>query len=251
MMESQNRLSTGGVEATLGVGTAGRQHRRLRNGLVLLGILSVAGAVVFLVIRSRTTVAQVDYRTEVVERGTLTIKVTATGTLQPLRQVNVGTEISGIIESVSVDDNDVVQVGQVLARVNTDKLNARAEQARAALRVAEAALQQTRATLLETRNTLVRLEQVRELSGGRVPSQLEVEAAQAALARAEADEASKAASIVQAQATLAAIESDLAKATIRSPMPGSCWTGRSIPGRRSQRRSRHRRSSRSRRTWCR
>jgi HlyD family secretion protein len=68
----------------------------------------------------------------------LTIAVTATGELKPVTQVNIGTEISGIVESVSVDFNSQVGVGQVLARVNTEKLEAQAAQARAGLRAAEA-----------------------------------------------------------------------------------------------------------------
>jgi HlyD family secretion protein len=71
------------------------------------------------------------YRTETIESGTLTVSVTATGELKALTQVNIGTEISGVVESVAVDYNSPVRVGQILARVNTEKLEAQAAQARA------------------------------------------------------------------------------------------------------------------------
>ena len=55
------------------------------------------------------------YQMDTVERGTLTVTVTATGELKSLTQVNIGTEISGIVESVNVDFNSPVRVGQILA----------------------------------------------------------------------------------------------------------------------------------------
>ena len=67
---------------------------------------------------------------------------------------------------------------------------------------------------------LAQLQRVRELSGGKVPSQNDLDAAQAAFERAQADEASTTASVAQAQATLDATQTDIAKATIRSPIDG-------------------------------
>ena len=72
--------------------------------------------------------------------------VTATGELKSLTQVNIGTEISGIVESVNVDFNSPVRVGQILAEVNTEKIEAQAAQARAALLSAEAKRLQSQAT---------------------------------------------------------------------------------------------------------
>jgi HlyD family secretion protein len=150
----------------------------------------------------------------------LLVTVTATGELKPLTQVNIGTEISGVVESVSVDYNSPVRVGQVLARVNTEKLEAQAAQARAALRSAEAKSQQAQATLNEAQAQLAKLQQVRELSGGRVPSRQELDAQDATVKRAQADEASAVAQVTQAQASLAAIETDIRKAVIRAPISG-------------------------------
>jgi len=66
----------------------------------------------------------VRYETAKVERGGLTVIVTATGTLQPTNQVDVGSELSGIIKTVEADFNDTVTISQVLARLDTAKLEA-------------------------------------------------------------------------------------------------------------------------------
>jgi HlyD family secretion protein len=170
------------------------------------------------------------YRTELVEAGTLTVTVTATGEVKALTQVNIGTEISGVVESVEVDYNTPVSVGQVLARVNIEKLEAQAAQARAGLQSAEAKRQQAQATLGEAQAELARLQHVRDLSGGRVPSRQELDSQDAAVKRAQADEASTGAQVAQSQASLAAIETDIRKAVIRSPINGIVLDRQVDPG---------------------
>ena len=154
------------------------------------------------------------------KRGDLTVIVTATGTLQPTNKVDVGSELSGIIKSVEVDYNDRVKVGQVLARLDTSKLEAQVTQSRAALESAKAKVLQVQATVTETRSKLTQFQKVRELSNNKVPSQSELDAAEAAFERAKADEASAKAAVSQAQATLEANETDLSKSVIRSPING-------------------------------
>ncbi len=61
------------------------------------------------------------YRTQPVERGELIVTVTATGTLEPVNQVDVGSELSGIIEMVEADFNDLIKKWQNLARLDTDR----------------------------------------------------------------------------------------------------------------------------------
>ena len=170
------------------------------------------------------------YRTELVEAGTLTVTVTATGELKALTQVNIGTEISGVVESVAVDYNSPVRVGQVLARVNTEKLEAQAAQARAGLQSAEAKRLQAQATLAEAEADLARLQQVHDLSKGRVPSRQELESQDATVKRAQADEASTNAQVAQSQASLSGIETDIRKAVIRSPINGIVLDRQIDPG---------------------
>jgi HlyD family secretion protein len=216
------------IHDTLGLTPRRRVRRFGRWLLAALAILAVAA----LLLRMRTGAAQAvsPYKTETVQKGALTVSVTATGELKPVTQVNIGTEISGIVESVSVDFNSQVAVGQVLAKVNTEKLEAQAAQARAALRAAEAKQLQSEATQAETEAELARLQHVRELSGGRVPSKQEMDSQEASVKRARADQASTAAQVAQSQASLTAIETDIRKAIIRSPISGIVLDRQIDPG---------------------
>ena len=195
--------------------------------IVLVGILAVAAVIIWKT-AGHTTVPY--YKTEQVRRGELTIIVTATGTLQPTNTVSVGSELSGIIKSVGVSYNDKVKVGQVLARLDTSKLEAQLTQSKAALDSTKAKVLQAEATVVETRAKLNQLQKVRALSNGKVPSQSELDAAEAAFERAKADSASAAAAVSQAQATLQANETDLYKSVIRSPINGVVLTRNIEPG---------------------
>jgi len=213
----------------LGLDRDGRPRRWLRRSLwVVLAVAAVGAVLFFFLGRGEEDLPQ--FVTEPVRRGDLTVIVTATGELEPLTQVDVGTEISGIIDAVLVDFGDTVRRGDVLARVNTDRLEAQARQARASLQAADARLAQAQATVFEAQSELDRLVEVRELSGGRVPSQRDLDAAEAALARARADEAAADAQIAEGRATLDAIETDLLRATIRSPIDGIVLDRQVDPG---------------------
>lgn len=160
------------------------------------------------------------YQTESLAQGNLRVTVSATGKLAPVNEVEVGSELSGIIEAVFVDYNDRVKKGQTLARLNVAKLTDQIAKAKAALASAEAKVLQAAATVKESRANLGRLRQVAKLSGGKVPAPAELETAEATLERAIADEASAKAAVEETRATLRTTETDLTKASIRSPIDG-------------------------------
>jgi HlyD family secretion protein len=184
-----------------------------------LGGAGVA-AVLLLAWALRGNGERVRYTTEPARRGPLVVSVTATGALEPTVKVDIGSELSGTIRTVEVDWNDTVKVDQVLARLDTARLEAQVLQSRASLEAARARVAQTKASLKEAEAQLARLRHVREISGGKVPSVQELDAAEAALSRARADVASAEAAVAQAQATLETQETDLGKAVIRSPVDG-------------------------------
>lgn len=192
--------------------------------------LVVAAAVAWVALRSGKEEAAPRYRTEAATVGELVVRVSATGNLQPTNQVEVGSELSGIVEQVLVDDNDRVKKGQVLARLDVSKLSDAVEKSRASLAAAEAQVLQAQATVAEAKAALARFQRVAELSGGKVPSQSEMDAADANLKRAEANAASANASVVQARANLRSDETNLYKATIRSPIDGVVLTRKVEPG---------------------
>ncbi len=170
------------------------------------------------------------YVTEAVTKGNLTLTVTANGTLQPTRSVNIGSELSGTVLRVLVDVNDRVKKGQVLVELDTAKLSDQVQRARAALASAQAQLAQASATVKESQASLSRLEEVARLSGGKVPSKSELDAAHAVHDRAAAAELSARANVDAARAALATDETNLSKASIRSPTDGVVLTRTVDPG---------------------
>lgn len=170
------------------------------------------------------------YTTQPVARGDLTLNVTANGTLQPTRSVNIGSELSGTVLKVNVDVNDRVRKGQVLVELDTAKLRDQILRSRAALAAANARVAQSAATVAESRANLGRFEEVARLSGGKVPSKAELDTARAALERAQADNASARAGVADAQAGLSTDEINRSKASIRAPSDGVVLTRSVDPG---------------------
>ena len=168
--------------------------------------------------------------TETVSRGNLTLTVAANGTIQPTRSVSIGSELSGTVKRVLVDVNDKIKKGQILVELDTAKLSDQVTRSRASLNAANAAVAQAVATTLETKGNLARLEEVARLSGGKVPSQAELETGRATLERARAAETSARANVTVAQATLSTDETNLSKASISSPIDGVILTRTVDPG---------------------
>lgn len=165
-----------------------------------------------------------------VVRGNLSLSISATGTLQPTRTVEIGSELSGTVENVLVDVNDFVEAGQILVELDRANLLDAVERAKATLASAEANVKQAVATVNEADSNLKRLREVSELSGGKVPSRTEMDTAVATLERAKASEAAVRAAVVEAKASLATSETNLSKASIRSPIDGVVLTRDVDPG---------------------
>ena len=205
-----------GLKQTLRIDPVDQRGRRRATWLGLLAAAMAAGFALSHWL-GQGSAPSIGYVTQNATRGHLTVTVTATGTLQPVNQVDVGSEISGTIRTVLVDFNDRVTKGQVLATLDTDQLRARVNQAHAARELARAQVQQAAATIIETRNTLSRISELEKV--GMAPREA-LDAAQAAYARAVADQARSAAQVEQAQAALDAEQTTLDKATLRSPIDG-------------------------------
>lgn len=191
-------------------------------------LLAMAGALWWQ--SGREAKAAPSYTTQPVTRGKLTLQVTANGTLQPTRSVNVGSELSGTVLRVLVDVNDRVKKGQVLVELDTAKLSDQILRSRASVASARAKVAQAAATMKEAQGNLARLEEVARLSGGKVPSAAELDTGRASVDRARADEASARASVADAQAALSTDETNLKKASIRSPTDGVVLTRTVDPG---------------------
>ena len=200
-----------------------------RRPVFIAGIL-VLLALIFLLVRCFSGPGEAGYATETVRRGNLQVTVTATGNLQPTNEVQVGSEQSGLITQVFVDNNDRVTQGQPLARLDTARLQDAMTQARAGLASAQAEVATAQATLAQNRADLARQEEVFRVSGGRVPSRTELDAARATYRRGAAGVRAAQAGVTQAQAQLSSAQTNLSKATIYSPVNGVVLSRQVDPG---------------------
>ncbi|MCK9293593.1 MAG: efflux RND transporter periplasmic adaptor subunit [Desulfobulbaceae bacterium] len=228
-MSNTDQSHNADLKKSLALGPAPKRGRYLKH-LLVWGLLALV--LIFAAVRwgMGQNGSKTEYKTTEVQRGNLTVTVTATGNLEPTNQVEVGSEVSGTIASVLVDYNDTVKAGQVLARLDTTKLEGQANQSRAALESVRANLLQAQASLLEAENELKRLTHVRQLSGGKVPSVLDFDTAEATLKRARAVEAMIRANIVEAEAKLLVDQTNLKKAIIISPVNGVVLIRSAEPG---------------------
>jgi len=208
---------------------AGEQQalRRRRWWYLLLAALLIGLAILVTLYSLSGNGQTLRYQTSEARRGDLTVTVTATGTLQPVNQVEVGTETSGTVAQVEADFNDRVHAGQILARLDTAQLQARLRQSEAALELARARVAEAEATLIETSSHLRRAQ---ELLRKGVSSQEDIDTAQAARARATAALAIARAQVSQAEAQLDADRTALGKALIRSPIDGVVLQRQVEPG---------------------
>ena len=222
-------LPAADVTALLGEPAAVPWVRRRALWISLVAVLALAGGLWWWW-ASRAAQAAPVYSTVPVGRGDLTLTVTANGTVQPTRSINVGSELSGTVLKVNVDVNDAVRKGEVMVVLDTAKLRDQILRSQAALAAARSKKSQTAATIAEARASLGRLQEVARLSGGKVPSKTELDSGRATLARALADDGSARAGISDAQAALSTDQINLAKASITAPADGVVLTRTVDPG---------------------
>lgn len=228
-MNTVKQATPGDIAGKLNLHASAARPGKRRLLLWLLAGLLLAG-MAYLLLRAPGNGKTPQYASDPARRGDLTVTVAASGTLAPTNEVEVGSELSGIVERVLVEVNDRVMKGQVLARLDISKLQDAVVKSEANLSAAEAQVRQAQATVAEARANLGRLRQVAELSGGKVPSKLELDSAEATLQRAVANESVAHASVDQQRAVLKSDRTNLAKASIVSPIDGVVLARKVEPG---------------------
>jgi HlyD family secretion protein len=188
---------------------------RWRTALVATGILTLAAILWFAL--GRGDAGEHTFQTASVVRGDVIAAVTATGVLHPVTQVDVGSEVSGVIKTVAVDYNDRVKRGQILANLDTDQLAAHVAEAKASLGSAEAGRRQAQATVHETEVAFQRCE---TLAKTQMCSLQDLDQLEASYLRAQAAEAAGVAAVSLAQANLESAKTALGKAAIVAPIDG-------------------------------
>jgi HlyD family secretion protein len=180
--------------------------------------------------RSAAAKATQHFRTEEARIGDLTVTVTATGQLKPTHTVDVGSQVSGITDSVLVDYNDHVKAGQVLAKINTEKLDAQVLQDKASLQSARARVNDAKVTVTETEAEYKRMLDTRQRSKLQIVSQHDVDTAKAAYDRAVVAVTTAEAAVTQAEANLKIDETNVNFAVIKSPVDGIVLSRSIEPG---------------------
>ncbi len=204
------------IKKALGLTPRGRVRRWLPWVALGLAVAGAAGA--WSVSRQRSEeAARPRFITAPVTRGELEVLVAATGTLTALDTVEVGAEITGRITEVRADYNSVVKKDDVLAVIYTEQLDAQVEEGRARVTNANASVRTAKATAAEAAKKLTRARQLAEKG---LLSPQDLEAAEAADDRARAGVASAQSSAVVARASLKSLETNRARAVVRSPIDG-------------------------------
>ncbi len=214
------------VEEFLGTAERKRMPRWAKWGGIALALI-----LLFLIARALFGgTSPASYATAEAKQGDMRVHVTATGNLAPTNEVSVGSELSGLIDRVFVQENDRVVKGQALAQIDPEKLTDAIHRSEAAVASARAGVAQSQATVAQTKATLARQEEVARVSGGKVPSKAEMDSARADYQRAEANLAVSRANVDSAVAQLSTDKTNLAKATIRSPVTGVILSREIEPG---------------------
>jgi HlyD family secretion protein len=208
----------------------GRPPSKFRRYAIWAGIAIGVVLLILLLMRLFGGAETSGYATEQAQKGNLTVTVSATGKLAPTNQVDVGSELSGLVTKVVVDVNDRVAQGQPLAIIDPSRFQDTVNQSKAALDAAVATVGQNKATLAQANATLARFQEVSRLSGGRVPAKTEMDQAIADRDRAVANLKAAQANVIAAQATLSSNQTQLTKTIIRSPVNGVVLARQIEPG---------------------
>ncbi|MHA6684544.1 efflux RND transporter periplasmic adaptor subunit [Mesorhizobium sp. A556] len=227
LVNPPNGESAATIETALGLDGSGQKKQRRRGWLYGLAALVIVAAAIFAYQWYAGSAVKTDYTAVQAAKADLTVQVTATGTLQPLTQVDISSELSGVVRSVAVNENQQVKKGDVLAALDTSRLQAQVERAQASSKAAQANVENARITLKENEQALVR---AAELARRGQTTNQALEAATATRDRAKAALDSAEANFAIAQADLKLQQSDLDKSTIYAPIDGIVLTRSVDPG---------------------
>ena len=209
----------------------GRRHRRRLGRLMIAGLVLVLGAgAAWAYFGAGNGEEAPQYRLVQVQRGSIVSSVTASGSLQALVTVQVGSQLSGQIKELHADFNSKVKKGQVIARIDTAQLQAKlsqtkadlssadanllmqkaqAERAASDIATARAEIQRANAALVEARRDHVRKV---ALSKRGIATRSDADKAESTMLQAEAGLASAKAKLAAAQATLKVTQAQIASA---------------------------------------
>ena len=189
----------------------------MKRLLWMMAVIVVMAAGGLYYVRVDVAAAPTELSTATVSRGDVVQTVEATGTLQPLDTVEVGTQVSGTIASLGTDFNQVVKKGQVIATLDPALFQTQVDQARATAARLQSDVRQADVQLEDARLKLSRAEQ---LAARQLLPQQDVDTARSTARVAEAALDGARAQLTQAEAALKQAEVNLSHTMIASPTDG-------------------------------
>ena len=181
--------------------------------IVIIAVAAVAGWLFFF----RSGDSAVQYKTAKVERGAITATVSATGKVNAVVTVQVGSQVSGTIQKLFADYNSPVKKGQIVAQIDPALFEAQVAQARGKLISDQANVEKAKVAVIDAKRNLSRME---ELLGKNLIAQSDKDTAQTAFDTAVAGQKAAEAQVVEDQASLDLAEANLRYTTIISPVDG-------------------------------
>ncbi len=167
--------------------------------------------------RASRSTTPATFRTVRLDKGTVESTVTATGAVNAVVTVQVGSQVSGIIQKLGADFNSQVKEGQVIAQIDPTRFKANLAQAEASLKSAEAAVVRAQVNVREAK---IELDRARPLAERGVIGAADLDLAKSKYDQAVADQAASEAQVGQARASVGSARYDLDHTTIRAPVSG-------------------------------
>ncbi len=187
----------------------------MKKVLIIFGIAVAVGVGAYLALKKGNH--EVMFRTDRIVRGDIIASITATGTVNAVTTVLVGTQVSGTIKTLYVDFNSRVKKGQLIAQIDPALFEAQVGQAKANLYSAKANLDKAQATLIDGKRTMVRN---KELLSRNLIAQSDFDTAETNFETDVAQVSASKAAVAQAEASLKTAETNLAYTRIVSPVDG-------------------------------
>ncbi|WP_157277712.1 efflux RND transporter periplasmic adaptor subunit [Aliarcobacter butzleri] len=187
---------------------------------IAIAIISFLAIVLFFIFNGNDKSNKIEYITKKVTQGDLSVVVSTTGNLNPTNSVEIGIEVSGTLKEIFVDFNDEVKAGQILAKIDTVKLQSQVDSSTAALAIAVANQKESQVLLNNKKTLYDRTLNMYKNSGGKYPSKNELDDTRFSYEAAiESLEAAKA-KVLQAQSNLKTDKQNLEKASVKSSIDG-------------------------------
>jgi len=190
-------------------------RNKMKKALVFSAVIIILALTAYFVLRGNNNEPQ--FRTEKVVKGDIVMAVTATGTVNPVTTVLVGTQVSGTIKEIYVDYNSPVRKGQLIARIDPASFEAQVEQAKANLLSAQANLVKATATRIDANRTMLRN---KELFSKDLIARSDLDTAETNFETAVAQESATKSQIAQTKAALKLVDTNLQYTRIISPVDG-------------------------------